>query len=68
MAALPCVLFTCSHSPYIREASAYALGEIKSVKAVEPLINAFRTIKYENSRLRAEAIEALGKIYSKNGK
>ena len=54
-----------SEESHIRVAAAHGLGNIKSEKAVEPLINAFKTKKDENSNLRAEAIEALGKIYSK---
>jgi len=48
-----------------RRAAARSLGELGDIKAVEPLINAYKNKKDENSRLRVEAIEALGKIYSK---
>jgi vesicle coat complex subunit len=57
-----------SEEPHIRLAAAQALGNIKSEKAVEPLINVLKTKKKENSNLRAEAIKALGKIYSKKSK
>ena len=56
-----------SEDPYMRIAAAQALAELKSKKSIEPLISAIKTKKKENSTLRAEAIKALGKIYSKRG-
>ena len=50
---------------HLRISAAYALGEMKSKKAVTPLIKAYKKEKDENTRLPAEAITALGKIYSK---
>jgi len=44
---------------FVRRSAAYALGELKDPRAVEPLIEA---LKDENRRVRAETAEALGKL------
>jgi HEAT repeat protein len=64
-AVTPLIQVLMSKDMGVSRAAALALGEMKSEKAVEPLINAYKNKKDENSRLRVEAIEALGKIYSK---
>ncbi len=46
----------------VREAAAYALGELKDPRAVEPLISA---LKDKDSYVRREAAEALKKINPK---